>query len=200
VEIADLIVVYLSCGAPFGVLVFLSKHSRPKIRTTVEAILAAVLWPLIALSWTHRRLLLRNRAPARPLSQGQDVSGVANNSAFTEYETLTRALYDVNRGSGLISSELFAIAGHSNPALGAICSGRSRNALLVRRQRAASDALVEDLRRNNSNSADELRSIAGLCQQLGDDVTSELIVQIAHPHSTSPAASASAREPVRMAA
>lgn len=198
-SIGDLIVVYLSCGAPFGVLVFLSKHSRPSLRTVGESVLAAVLWPLLAASWTHRRLLMRHR-PAFRTSRSQGMQGIVPHSILSEYETLTKALTDLRRGSGSPSAELFEIAGHSNPKLAAICSERSRNALLARRQRAASDALVEDLRRNNSNSADELRSIAGLCQQLGDDVTSELIVQIAHPHNTSSAASASAREPLRMAA
>jgi hypothetical protein len=199
VSIGDLIVVYLSCGAPFGVLVFLSKHSRPSLRTVVKSILAAVLWPLLAASWTHRRLLLRHRSPLR-MPRNPETPGIVPHSILSEYETLTKALTDLGGGFGSPSAELFEIAGHSNPTLAAICSERSRNALLARRQRAASDALVEDLRRNKSHTPDELLSIAGLCDQLGDDVTSELIAQIAHPHASSPAAVESPREPARMAA
>ena len=175
---ADLIVVYLSCGAPFGVLVFLSKHSRPTARTIAESILAAVFWPLLAISWTHRRLLVRHQDRRIDADSAAEISAFAHDPVFIEYETLTRAMNDAMTSPADPASELFELAGHSNPRLAAICAERTRNALLSRRQRASSAALIEHLRYGVANGSADLATIEEHCRKLGDRVTARSVEQI----------------------
>jgi hypothetical protein len=178
VTIADIIVVYLSCGAPFGVLVFLSKHARPSVRTMGESLLAAVFWPIVALSWTHRRLLFRQQTHQRTVPARIESKLLIHHPTWAEYETLTRAMLDVSSDRALPTGELFEIAGHSNPQVAAICSERKRNALLDRRRQASSAALLELLRSFRATDRAKFREIADHCRLLGDLDTARLIDEI----------------------
>lgn len=200
--IADLIVVYLSCGAPFGVLVFLSRHSRPTIRTIAESFLAATFWPLVAVSWIHRRLLLRQQGHRTAYSSLRKRPIFERDPLFAEYETLTRAMLEARTAESRPSAELFELAGNSNPLLAAVCSERKRNRLLEHRQRASAAALIERLRSGQLLSDENVRTIAQHCRDLGDPATAQLIEECrpSTVETSIGAAIESTAEPVRLAA
>lgn len=198
--IADLIVVYLSCGAPFGVLVFLSRHSRPTIRTIAQSVLAAIFWPLVAVSWIHRRLLLRQqgqRSTYLPLPKRAIFS---QDPLFAEYETLTRAMLDARTAESCLSAELFELAGNANPLLAAVCSERKRNRLLEHRQAASAAALIEHIASGQLFSDENVRTIAQHCRDLGDLSTARLIDDVRSGTDEKRIAIESTTEPVRLAA
>ena len=173
---AEFIVVYLSSGAPFGVLVFFSRRSPYLIRRIAESVLAALFWPLVAISWLHRRLLLRQRARKQNRPFANFAHGPLREPLFIEYETLTRALVESRNSTVEPSGELFKVAGHSNPSLAAKCAQRRRDMLLSRRQQASSVALIEWLR-TLATEPERAFVIADRCQQLGDDQTARVIEQ-----------------------
>ena len=175
-SLVEFLVVYLSSGAPFGVLIFFSTGSRLLPVRLLGSVLAAFLWPFVALSWTHRRLLdIKNRADGDLAQNESPPLEFERDPLIWEYFTLTRALGDSRRPSNDRSAELFGIAGHSNPRLAAICAERRRNALLERRQTASAKALETHLCDRTDFDPTYLRSIAAESRRLGDSRTADLI-------------------------
>ena len=198
--IADLIVVYLSCGAPFGVLVFLSRHSRPTIRTIAQSFLAATFWPLVAISWIHRRLLLGQQGRRSTYSPLPKRAIFSQDPLFAEYETLTRAMLDARTAESSLSAELFELAGNANPRLAAVCSERKRNRLLEHRQAASAAALIEHITSGQLFSDENVRTIAQHCRDLGDLTTARSNDDVRSGTDEKRIAIESTAEPVRLAA
>lgn len=200
-SLAEIIVVYLSTGAPFGVLVFLSRRSNSRLRSIVESSTAAIFWPVLAISWTYRRLLLKLKAVSVTY-QRLNVPDLLQGAAITEYATLTRALHDAKSPNAEPSAELFQVAGHSNPDLAAVCSQRRRDSQLNRRQKASAEALIDHLRAQNTQDPIYVRSVAAYCQSLGDPRTAELIERISTGQLTQlpTIADPVTADPVRLAA
>lgn len=177
-SLAEFSVVYLSSGAPFGVLVFFSKRSNSRLRSIVASVAAAVFWPLFAISWSHHRLLQQRQKAGHTPHPILEIADLTHGSLITEYVTLTRALNDARSLDTPRSSELFEFAGHSNPELAAVCAQRRRDLRLDLRQKASAQALIDHLRTQNSLSSNYVRSVAEYCTLLGDVLTADLIERI----------------------
>ena len=183
VTAAEFFVVYLSSGAPFGVLVFFSRWSPSIVRRIGESVLAALFWPVVALSWTHRRLLLRHRG-RQPRPSAVPSPTLPQEPVLVEYWTLTKALVESRTSTAKPSAELFEVAGHSNPYVAAVCAQRRRDGLLARRQKTVAAALVDW----TIASVDRPRilAIAQHCRELGDEITAEIIEQRLNSLGTQP--------------
>ncbi|HQU92582.1 MAG TPA: hypothetical protein PLK77_09810 [Pyrinomonadaceae bacterium] len=109
----EALIIYLSAGAPFGVLVFFSQ--RTSTRTAVGySILATAAWPIVA----ARRL-------ARSLSRREDRKRTSSDASPIE------VLEDLAHEVPSETLELFEIAGHPNPWLATNCYSRSRKKVIL---------------------------------------------------------------------
>lgn len=172
-SIAEFLVVYLSAGAPFGVLVYFSGSSFALPIRLIRAFSFALLWPAVALAWIHRRLLLGRTADRRLDGLAQPTFG--SDPVVSEYITLTTAVNDSEDLSGELQSELFEIAGHSSPHVAAVCAARRRNVLLRHRQHASAAALEDYLKIRKWDETTFVEAIANECRRLGDSRTADRI-------------------------
>jgi len=108
VSLFEALMIYLSAGAPFGVLVFFSQRP-PTLSAAAHSVLATVGWPVIAGQRIYRSVVRRN--------DRQQVRG-----DVSELEVLHGLAKEVP----VETAELFEIAGHSNPWLATNCYARSR--------------------------------------------------------------------------
>lgn len=183
----EFLVVYLSAGAPFGVLVFFSR--TPKVLSSTAILRgfgASLIWPLLALSWSHRKLISpKSFIPARSAK----VDAFDADAVVAEYLTLTRALAESKRSALGSATELFDISGHSDPKLGAICHERRRNSQLARRQADSSMIVRRHVPGRYSNDAAFMASLALECRRLDDHETADVIELGSQPIRSIPAES-----------
>jgi hypothetical protein len=113
VSFFEALIIYLSAGAPFGVLVFFSQ--RTSTRTAVGySILATAAWPIVAA-----------RRVARSLSRREDRKRTPSDAS--PLEVLQNLAHEVPSET----LELFVIAGHPNPWLATNCYARSRRRVIL---------------------------------------------------------------------
>ena len=113
-SLLEAIIIYLSAGAPFGVLVFFSRRSAPAPLAILNAFLATAGWPIVG---THR--LYRGLVRSRDRQQRVD-------PAEAPIDVLRRLSQQVPSEQ----AELFEIAGHPNPWLATNCYARSRKRVI----------------------------------------------------------------------
>lgn len=144
VTLFDAIVIYLSAGAPFGVLVFLGRQNERYYRTLAGAAIAIGFWPVIAasrLGRTASRYLRLRSIPDR-----DDVSvPVTDVLPRSHRELLDRftALSDLANATPNEPAELFEVAGHPNPMLATVCNARRRHSVVLRHLEEASRCIDE---------------------------------------------------------
>jgi hypothetical protein len=109
-SLLDAIIIYLSAGAPFGVLVLFSQKSATARITVMNAFLAIFVWPISGTYRLYRGLFghLRSNSDGGPLEVLQQLS----------QEIPTNV------------AELFDIAGHSNPWVATNCYARARKRVI----------------------------------------------------------------------
>jgi len=88
---------------------------------------------------------------------------------------LTSALQLAGKRSAEPATELFEIAGHSNPRIAAACAARRRDSLLEHRQAQSASALRKHLQQQDTLDIESATALAEECQRLGDDTTADLI-------------------------
>ncbi len=136
-RIADLVIIYLACGAPVGVHHFTQSESKDRYTRAVFCLAAVLLWPLFVLL-----LLIGQRRPDRSEQEssftGDRSLKVIEQAAFRETET--QALFDFreifNRYEGIARSSLgpstpdgfrafYAISDHPSPSTASKCRNRT---------------------------------------------------------------------------
>lgn len=116
-SLVEALIIYLSAGAPFGVLVFFSqKNSRAA--SVVYSLLATIAWPIFGGYRVYRSLYRRR------ISNSNVVS------AFESQADVIRLLERLSVEVPTKDAELFAIAGHPNPWLATNCYVRSRKKVI----------------------------------------------------------------------
>jgi len=101
VSILDAIVIYLSVGAPFGVLRFFSDRNRRHSAAMLLAAGAVLAWPFFAVRQLFSLLTKRTSEPLEETGQGHS----------PEFS-------------------LFVISGHPRPELASVCYRRARRKVL----------------------------------------------------------------------
>ena len=128
-SLVEAIIIYLSAGAPFGVLVFFSK--RTSIRAAVSySLVATIAWPIVGTQRLYRSLARRKD---RPQTVGE----------ISEIKVLQRLADEVPAET----AELFEIAGHPNPWLATNCYARARKKVIgshIDRLVATSPSITEE--------------------------------------------------------
>jgi hypothetical protein len=175
VNIFDAIIIYLACGAPFGVYYFL--HHRDKLMAgnlTLKALVEWVIWPASAVKMIGRSRLFSGRYktnfdPLPELDAGKDekvceiqksleqiffeglapaeISIYAFREVFDRYAGLSLALRGGGDLSGVPHAEIFRAADHGNVELASICLNRRNRSLLVIHQTHAREDFIETLDR-----------------------------------------------------
>ncbi|MDI1241613.1 MAG: hypothetical protein PSX80_06795 [bacterium] len=110
----EAIIIYLSVGAPFGVLVFFSRRPVSSATAFLYALTATAAWPVFG---TYR--LYRGRFRQSPGRSEYDLDR-------TPLEVLTR----VSREVPVEAAEIFEVAGHSNPWIATNCYARARKRVI----------------------------------------------------------------------
>jgi hypothetical protein len=129
VSLLEAIIIYLSAGAPFGVLVFFSQRSTARIRI-VYALLATFAWPIVGGNRLYRSFWRR----------------ADRNDTFHEAEPL-EVLQSLIDEVPVEPAELFEIAGHPNPWLATSCYTRSRKRVIrshIDRLEMATEPVLEE--------------------------------------------------------
>ena len=192
--LSEILIIYLSLGAPVGVY-FLQRQADTLDRSrTVRIVLAFVLWPA-ALVGT----IARGDRPTTAALSARTVDESHDQLIQTIFEIAKRDLSRLGRGqetaqfremverySGLLGSrssetgsdmilEFCSAAGHPNPKLAAACHLRRFAQRLDSHAAAASDEIREFFR--STQTSDELRSaMASLAEMLGDEPTSDVLI------------------------
>ena len=102
--LVDAIVVYLSIGAPFGVLQTFARERRGILETAAISLLAMLAWPYLAISWSL---------------------------GFFSGPSIGKQVPEQNQ-VGYDLADLFRISGHSNPNLAKVCYERGRRRISER--------------------------------------------------------------------
>jgi hypothetical protein len=158
----DLFIIYLACGAPFGVHRFLSRGDN-SVSAYLESLLYALLWILLIPRLLHNgvKSLLRIRADrTRSGPVTFDASGLVRmidesartSGAYPGLYTLRDAVDRYSGISSLLSEQdswresatdgIFSVSGHPVPDLGSICLRRRNRRDLERHHREAAEDLI----------------------------------------------------------
>jgi hypothetical protein len=111
----EVLIIYLSAGAPFGVLVLFSRKSSPQPLAVLYALLATLTWPIFG---TYRL--------CRGISRKRE-----RHVRFDPSSQPLEALEIISRELPTTTAELFEIAGHSNPWVATNCYARARKKVIA---------------------------------------------------------------------
>jgi hypothetical protein len=161
----DLFIIYLACGAPFGVHHFISRADRP-FTSLLESSLYAFFWILILPGYFHRHVkgLLTSEEESvnetGDIFHGYEAARVVKkidessrtSSGYPGIYTVREAVERYFGISGLLAEDktdekavgngIFGISGHPSPDLGAACLRRRNRRELERHHSEASEDLV----------------------------------------------------------
>lgn len=163
---SDLIIIYLACGAPFGVYYFLqSRRNLNRKILWIKTFLHFVFWIPFALQIVVKRKTLKNLSnfffdkknfsdsdfekkilPLRKNLESSILKKRAQLSVFEMRETLDRyiglTLACKTKPFSNSAGELYKISAHKNPYLATICAERrNRQRLLFHQKQARQDFL-----------------------------------------------------------
>ncbi len=145
--LAEIIIIYLACGAPFGVQYLLDSNHRPVLHTIAGVISRFIIWPvgaaimLASLFKAAPRLDLggnnfngdalarvRSRFESQIMSSNRSASVFEFRDAFLRYTGLAESAGEVDIAPGL--SEVFRMTGHPDQNLAALSLQRKNIAKL----------------------------------------------------------------------
>lgn len=159
---ADAIIIYLTCGSPFGVHYYLNNRKSVELRSLApKTVIAVLLWPAyaIALFSSARQYSTRTAQPdsdtekrIREIRNSMEKSFLPEPSAavafefreiFDRYAGLTLALRDESEAESEAIRELARISKHKDPHLAAVClNRRNRKRLSFHQTEARNDFLA----------------------------------------------------------
>lgn len=115
VTIVEAVIVYLSIGAPFGVLQFFSHQGQRPIAVAAKSLAAMLLWPYFAVSWNLARKKWHKivRTSGKPdMTLLFEIAGHSNPELATLcYERRRRRISELDR-----SSPAFPVLNEGSPA------------------------------------------------------------------------------------
>ncbi len=178
-NLRDLFIIYLACGAPFGVYYFLQNRNRTETKILwLKSLLRFVVWIPFALRMVARTSFLTNlynngfdKASETDLkieleieeikkSFERQVSAAAPEfsiyefrEAFDRYVGLSAEVRDDNEDISTAETELFRITNHSNKNLAEICLNRRNRKRLSFHQKIARRDFFEICKKLFDNSA-----------------------------------------------
>lgn len=165
-NIFDTLIIYLACGAPFGVYYFLQYPEKDKFsHLCIKTLSSFVFWPVSALRIIHRSYIFRTRSEINFAGSYELDAGVEERvfeiqkdleklffdseprasiyefrEVFDRYVGLSLALKAGSLPRADSEPELFKITGHKNIELAAICTNRrNRSRLLIHQIQARED-------------------------------------------------------------
>jgi hypothetical protein len=176
VNIFDAIIIYLACGAPFGVYRFLhNRDKRDAGQLTLKALVEWVIWPASAVKMIGGSHLFSGRSktnfdPLTELDAGKDekvceiqksfeqifsegfasagISIYAFREVFDRYAGLSLALRaGGDNSSGMPQAEILRAADHGNVELASICLNRRNRSLLAAHQIQAREDFIDTVDR-----------------------------------------------------
>lgn len=163
-DLLDISVIYLALGAPFGVRFYLVSETGGPV-VLLRSVIVAAVWILYIPGFLHNLVTAGLRVPVRsgrtipgkeihtrvkPVSRKIEAISAGVSDApgiFTVREVIERhagiaALAESASRDVLSGVELFRIAGHPDPELGALCTQRHNGSTLNRHRTEAARDLV----------------------------------------------------------
>jgi hypothetical protein len=159
-KLADLLIIYFACGAPFAVQRFLSGSSDTVFRQIASVFATLVLWPIFAFGsiwawistgrksvspisaqWTEKELgRLQGEFEAIIAERCGSVSIFEFREVFARYSGLAAAVADKYEGPAV--ADVFEIAGSTSPQIASLClDRRNRSRTLLHAERARHEFL-----------------------------------------------------------
>lgn len=180
----EALIIYLSVGAPFGVLVYFSSRGSTATRILYLTIVATLLWPIFAAGRLRRAFRtdfgkprLSDSAIGLEPHSLHSVPGVLGHrrisAALERYIGIAEGMPS-DSGRNTPGIELLRIAGHSDPELGARCLMRERTRRLKHHQRGSAISLLDELSLGRP-SKEIMFKVAEVCSALGDLETANSI-------------------------
>jgi hypothetical protein len=204
-NLTDLIIVYLACGAPFAVYFFLqNRENLNPVRLWLKTILVSLFWFLYGYVFLHRfvtkklhnsQFAEKNQADSLKklkidefektfaqylLQNNGGISLFDFRETFERYVGLTLLLFQTDENVPT-DSEFFRIAEHQNAKLGQIClQRRNRLRLLAHQTQAREDLLkiFSEMRRNAFDTKKLEFSMVEFFKIIEDDEANKFLVQI----------------------
>jgi hypothetical protein len=170
VSVIDIGIIYLACGAPFGVY-----RAYSPVYAWYDVILATIAWPLVAIRLTastalskptsiHDELwMLREEFEAHLLGNSSPEMVFEFREIFDRYTGLTIA---AKLSATPAVSALFELTAHPSTALAEPCVRRSQKTRLERHLHAARAEFASFLAREQSEGIES--SVEGLKRLIGD--------------------------------
>lgn len=181
-DVVEFLIIYLACGAPFGVYHATSRFAQPTSLRWLKTVWAFVAWPVSVAILIARRLGTKAK-PRR--EEVENIRQQIENAAFEGVETQTlfefrevfyrfTGLADSlnNEPARLSGTELFDIAGRCDPTIALRCLARINRDRLLRHYAAARRDflnLIIELEDESGNT--ELPLLARkLCSYINDPI------------------------------
>lgn len=202
-NLTDLIIVYLACGAPFGVYEITTLKTR-SVTDAAKILLSFLFWPIFAI-----RILIQliENGPAHKLQLSKirldEIRLEIERIAFTDatpsplfefrevFHRFTGLAEVVNeKSASKFSNDLFDISGHQNKALASRCLAReNRRRIEFHRNRARYDfiGLMVELAGDITFRNEISQLVSDLADHLGDTfISSNFESTISHLKNSSP--------------
>lgn len=184
--LVDLLIIYLSIGAPFGVLAFFGQSWSSRRPIAVRTAIAVAFWPILLATRLHKRFSealadTKNTKSEDFDAETQNIAdqikrslNAAQQTILDDYITLTVARNRVQTSPEDGYEEFLNLAGNANASLGSVCLTRRRNKQVLERQIQSQRELIRLF--DEENHQGFIRSeIALLCGRLGDPETARNI-------------------------
>lgn len=182
-ELSELIVIYLACGAPFAVHYATSRRPERTVTKLINLVLALLAWPVFAVRLVIERVRYHALAGERRIEglraeieetafPSNDMQSVFEfRETFYRYVGLSRALNE--KASEEFGNDLFETVGHPNDILAARCLARKNRSRLERHRNDARLDFLETITEFSAAPANRDRILglaAALTEQIGDRV------------------------------
>jgi hypothetical protein len=169
---AELLIIYLAAGAPFGVYAFLNQNDRPGFLRVALPLLKFAVWPVFATQLIARGLTgkfqnnVADTQVATHLAEETEAlrRDIISSLLFENDRRRRELLEDLERFSGIAAAIYEAercrapsvpivleAGGHAQPDLGAKCVFRRNRARLLEHQNRAFDDFVSELGKASPN-------------------------------------------------
>ena len=170
---AELLIIYLAAGAPFGVYAFFNQVDRPGYLHIVSPVLKFAVWPVFATELIIHELSRRFSDDAPSLSLPSrimveetenlrhDITSTIvfeNNhqrrqllDEFERFAGITAAVFEAERNVKPSNPIILEAGGHPSPNLGAKCVFRRNRARLLEHRTRAFEGFVSELGKVSTN-------------------------------------------------
>jgi hypothetical protein len=208
-NLRDLLIIYLACGAPFGVYYFLQNRNRTEIKFLwLKSLFRFVFWIPFALQMVARTSLLTNlfnsgfdQMNESDAKKAQEIERIKKNfeknliennfplsifefrEIFDRYVGLSLEIQNENQEISPAEQEIFRITNHGNKKLGEICLNRRNRKRLTFHQKLARRDIFEIFRSfvvESTESQHLIDTALKLADLLGDFEVRKLVENLSN--------------------